>query len=148
MHIHGAEALPEVAQKVLQVLTGKDTQKAVVLALHGTLGAGKTTFMKVLAKELGVSEEVNSPTFVIMKTYEIDDTDGKTASPFSRLCHIDAYRIEDIDEMRVLRFEELLQQKDTIIGIEWAENIAQLLPPDTLHMQLDIVGEGREISLS
>lgn len=120
----GGELLGE-----LQVRTGAG---AAVIALHGDLGAGKTTFVQQLAAALGVEDTITSPTFVIMKQYEtVDDH-------FSKLVHIDAYRIEEIDEMRVLRFGELAREKGTIMCIEWAERIAELLPEDTTHLTFTI----------
>jgi tRNA threonylcarbamoyladenosine biosynthesis protein TsaE len=80
-----------------------------------------------------------------MKRYDIEESKG---AGWDTLVHIDAYRIEDIDEMRVLRFEEVLAEKDTIICIEWAEKIESLLPSHTVHMQIDIEGEARVITIS
>ena len=131
--------LEAIAKAVLDELS--ITDQAAVLALHGDLGAGKTTFTQILGKLLGVKETITSPTFVVIKRYE-SDNDSTT------LVHIDAYRIEDIDEMRVLSFEELLQEKDTIIGIEWAEKIASLLPEHTRHLTLTIEGDQRIVTLT
>lgn len=118
--------LKAIVTEVLDVLSA--VSGATVLALHGDLGAGKTTFVQTLARTLGVTEAVTSPTFVVMKFYGIE-------SPrFTSLIHIDAYRIETNDEMRPLGFAELLQQPHTLICIEWAEKIADLLPPETLHL--------------
>lgn len=103
---------------------------ATVLALHGDLGAGKTTFVQTLARSLGVTETVTSPTFVIMKQY------GTNSAQFTTLIHIDAYRIETDDEMRPLRFAELLAQPQTLICVEWAERIQTLLPKGTVHISL------------
>ena len=64
------------------------------------------------------------------------------------LVHIDAYRIENIDEMRVLGFEALLQKKDTIICIEWAENIKELLPENTKHLSITMEGQIRHLTYS
>lgn len=132
-----------IANDVLLVCKEReDGGGAAVLALHGDLGAGKTTFMQTFARALGVREQVTSPTFVVMKKYDTtDDT-------FSTLVHIDAYRIEDIDEMRPLRFGEELEQKGSIIGIEWAEHIADLLPPHTVHLTFTIEGDMRKIILT
>lgn len=142
--MHESE-LVGVAQSVLQLLAAKRIKNtASVLALHGDLGAGKTTFMQTLARLLHIEETVISPTYVIMKKYTLPED----AEHFNVLVHIDAYRIEDIDEMRVLRFEEVLAEKDTIICIEWAEKIADLLPGHTVHMDIKINGEGRVITLS
>lgn len=133
--------LEAVAADVLKEYEERNnTDTAFVLALHGDLGAGKTTFMQLLARRLGVIEQVTSPTFVVMKKYLVE------AEGVGQLVHIDAYRIEDVDEMRPLRFSEELAQKDTIIGIEWAEHIAELLPPDTLHLTFTLAGETRIIT--
>lgn len=135
-----AELEAIVAEIYLDLLS-EATDHASVLALHGNLGAGKTTFVQLLAKQLGITETVTSPTFVIMKRYEAGDNT-------SQLVHIDAYRIEDIDEMRVLGFEALLQQSHTMICIEWAERIEALLPPRTKHLSFELVDDVRTITLN
>jgi tRNA threonylcarbamoyladenosine biosynthesis protein TsaE len=146
LRIESEQELGKVSALVLQKLNAvRSGTKASVLALSGDLGAGKTTFMQTLARELGIAEPVISPTYVIMKRYTIEE--GNEAG-WDALVHIDAYRIEDIDEMRVLRFEEVLAQKDTIICIEWAEKIESLLPSHAVHMKIDIEGEARVITLS
>lgn len=148
-HITDESELVELAQHTLSLLIKqKPTDAASVLALHGDLGAGKTAFTKVLAKTLGVTGEVTSPTFVVMKLYPLGEVVASQEQPFTQLAHIDAYRVEDIDEMRVLRFEELLGLKDTIICIEWAERIASLLPAHTLHMNWTIEGISRTVTFS
>jgi len=146
MHIESAEQMLEAVAAVLDRVGGSEFAGAVVVALSGDLGAGKTTFTQALARTLGVVEDVTSPTFVIMKGYELPAGE-KMARPFSHLIHIDAYRIEDIDEMRVLGFAELLKVKGTIICIEWAENIAALIPEDALRVMIEIVGEAREVTI-
>lgn len=149
LEIGNEQELSTIAQKILSLLSEqKPENAAAVLALSGDLGVGKTAFTKALAQELGIEQIVQSPTFVIMKGYETGD-DTQATTPFSRLVHIDAYRIDDIDEMRVLRFDEILAQKDTIICIEWAERIQSLLPEHTLFMDIAITGEtSRTITLS
>ncbi len=134
--------LETVVAAILQEVTHTPKESACVIALHGDLGAGKTTFTQTLAQALGVQEDVTSPTFVIMKGYELTD------QPFSKLIHIDAYRIEEIDEMRVLGFETLLQEKGSIICIEWAENIEALLPEDTLHIHFSLQGNKRSVTIT
>ncbi len=141
--IPDATHMTHAAKRVLSIaIEKKERTKAVVLALHGDLGAGKTTFVQALASALQVQEAVTSPTFVIMKQYPL------VHQPFTQLVHIDAYRIEDIDEMRVLGFEELLREKGTIMCIEWAEHIEELLPPETIHLSLDIHGEERLMKIT
>ncbi len=101
---------------------------ALVVALHGDLGAGKTTFVQTVAKALGVIDTVTSPTFVVMKSYETTD------SIFSTLVHIDAYRIEDSDEMRPLYFDQIVLTPNTLVCVEWAEKIAAKLPEQAYHI--------------
>ena len=105
---------------------------AVALALSGDLGAGKTTLVQLLARSLGIPDTVTSPTFVVMKQYET------TNEIFTQLVHIDAYRIEDVDEMRPLGFAALLAEPQTLICIEWAERIAALLPLHTIAATLTL----------
>lgn len=133
--------LETIVDDVLKVYKERnDKSAAFVIALHGTLGAGKTTFVQKLAERLGVPDQVTSPTFVVMKKYPVS-YDG-----VEQLVHIDAYRIEAVDEMRPLRFNEELAEKDVIIGIEWAEHIAELLPPHTLHLNFMLEGETRIVT--
>lgn len=137
------DELQAVVEVVLDhaVAVLKREDGSAVLALQGDLGAGKTTFMQQLAAKLGIEEHVTSPTFVVMKKYDT------THDIIKQLTHIDAYRIEEVDEMRPLRFSEELKEKDTMIGIEWAEHITELLPPHTLHLDFKIDGDQRIITL-
>lgn len=116
-----------VIEEILGSLNNQAIEGALVLALHGQLGAGKTTFVQNLARVLGVEEVVTSPTFVIQKNYQLPNEKGK-------LMHIDAYRIEQIDELKVLGFEALLTENNTIICIEWAERVVDILPPTTVNI--------------
>lgn len=135
----------EMAAVGTAILKHVDTKNgAAILALHGDLGAGKTTLVQMLAKSLGVMEEVTSPTFVIMKSYET-----KSVHNIDQLVHIDAYRIEESDEMRVLGFEGLLQTPNTLVCIEWAENIKDLLPKNIIEVYITIADAdgGRDIQI-
>lgn len=107
-----------------------------VLALNGPLGAGKTTLVHGLAAALGVVGPVPSPTFVIVREHL-----GRLP-----LYHIDAYRLSDADEASACGIDELLPS-DGVSVVEWAERIAELLPPETLTVTLQIVGTGRRATV-
>jgi tRNA threonylcarbamoyladenosine biosynthesis protein TsaE len=94
-----------------------------VFGLFGNLGTGKTTFVKELAKQLGIKEEVNSPTFTIMQSYEISYKPTADSRQLKKLVHIDLYRIEDGSELEVLKLNELFEDKENLILIEWADKL-------------------------
>lgn len=132
---------PEDFTQVIQLVLDSAqaiTDQAAVVALTGDLGAGKTTFTQQLAQQLGVTQRVVSPTFGIMKGYEIVGHEY-----FDHLLHIDAYRIEDVSEAGPLRLEELFATPRTLICVEWPEQIAQLLPLERVNVTLEI-GKGEE----
>lgn len=95
----------------------KSLKPGDVVCLNGGLGAGKTAFVQGLAKALGISEYLSSPTFTIVNCYEGDIT----------LYHFDVYRIQDEEEMYEIGYEEYVYS-DAVSVIEWAENIKEILP--------------------
>lgn len=103
----------EYAKKFAKNLIGGE-----IIGLKGDLGAGKTVFTKGIAASLGVKENVNSPTFVIMKIYELKNKTGG----IKKLIHIDAYRLKKNEEIKNLGIEDFIN-KDNLIIIEWPENI-------------------------
>lgn len=95
-------------------------KKPVVFALQGELGTGKTQFVKGLAKELEVEETILSPTFVLVREYNLKSSDNK-------LFHIDTYRMFEADEeLEGIGFKEMISGPN-IIAVEWAEKISNLL---------------------
>ena len=108
----------------------------VVLALHGNLGVGKTTFVQGLARGFDLTEPITSPTFTIFTLHR-----GK--NPSSRtLIHLDAYRLERADQLDSLMLEDFLTPP-YCLAVEWPENIAAWLPPQTLHFDLGILPDER-----
>lgn len=105
---------------------------AATVALSGELGAGKTAFTKSLARSLGVAEQVLSPTFVLMKTYDIPGHPR-----FRRLVHIDAYRLEGPEEATPLRFSEIAADPRNLVVIEWPERLAEILPKDRMTLTFE-----------
>lgn len=137
--INTLEALHLFAEEVLASCKQKST--AHVLALSGDLGAGKTAFTKELASLLGIPHDITSPTFVIMKSYPIP-----THPFFKTLVHIDAYRIESDDEMRVLGLKEILSEPTNLVCIEWPEKIAALIPENAYTITISLIGTTRTIT--
>lgn len=117
-----------------------DREEATVVGLYGNLGAGKTAFTQALARELGILEDITSPTFVIEKIYQI------VHAKFARLIHIDAYRLENGQELQNLDFEAEVSNKNNLIVIEWPENVKEILPEGILKVQFEHTGgDSREI---
>jgi tRNA threonylcarbamoyladenosine biosynthesis protein TsaE len=107
-----------LAKTLVEKLALKRKNTATIVFFDGDLGAGKTTFVQSVAKILGVSEKVISPTFILKKIY---DTSHPT---FKKLVHIDAYRFNEPQEARVLRLEEDIKDAETLIMIEWPEKMS------------------------
>lgn len=125
------------AKKILELLAQK-SDTAVLLALSGELGAGKTTFVQAFAKELGVEYIVQSPTYVLMKSYPIEH------NSFTTLVHIDAYRLEKPEQFLALKPKTFLSDPKNIVCIEWPERIQGMLPkPDiVIHFSSEGMQEG------
>lgn len=111
--------MASVAKELLEKVSLFSKDVATIVFLLGDLGAGKTTLTQEIAKEFGIKEKVNSPTFVVMKIYEIKNKKYK----FKKLIHIDAYRLEEKDSLDFLRLTELLSDKENILLVEWPEKI-------------------------
>ena len=107
------------------------SSRAVVVALRGELGAGKTTFVQGVAKGLGVKEKILSPTFVIVKSYQL-----KTIN-YKLLYHIDCYRIKDERDLLALDWEEIASDPKNIVLIEWPERVKKILPKDAISISFE-----------
>ena len=114
------------------------------LAMRGALGAGKTCLAKGIARGLGVSEELTSPTYTIVAEYEARPAGG----PPLPLYHIDAYRLSGQDDFEALGGRDLLYGGGICL-IEWADRILEAMPPDTIFVEIEITGEnGRSVRVS
>jgi len=118
---HTEKIAKEFSKLILQ-----KKNSATVICLYGDLGTGKTTFSQFLAKNLGVKRKVNSPTFVIMKKYELPSQN--VSKNFKNLFHIDAYRLKNHKELLVLGWEEIISKPENLILIEWPENVLKAIP--------------------
>jgi len=113
------------AQETMQVgmSLARELQRGDFIAIHGELGAGKTQLVKGIARGLGVSESVTSPTFVILNRYS--GRDRKSRELF--LYHFDFYRIRTLSEIYDVGFEEFARG-ESICVVEWPEALGPLLP--------------------
>jgi tRNA threonylcarbamoyladenosine biosynthesis protein TsaE len=119
--------IAKVAQHIIKETTSK------TLCFYGSMGAGKTTLIKALVKELGGTDTVSSPTFGIVNEYH--HIDGSVLG-----YHFDFYRLNDETEALDLGFEDYLNQ-NTWIFIEWPEKIPSFLPDDALDLCIEILDE-------
>lgn len=122
IEIENLEALQSVAREFIHQMGNRN-----VFAFYGGMGAGKTTFIKALCKELGVAETVASPTFSIINEYK--GGDGKP------IYHFDFYRIHKLEEVFDFGYEDYLYSGH-ICFIEWPELVEQILPGDTVKLSI------------
>ena len=119
-----------------EVLRRLNKPRACVLGLNGELGAGKTAFAQGIARALGIKEKIQSPTFVLMKTYGIKKS-SKTRHPFSRFVHIDCYRMHTYRDAKPLDLKDILQDPHALVVIEWADQIKRVLPTDIITITFE-----------
>ena len=122
LHIASEKETEQIGEAI-----GRAAEPGTVVALIGDLGTGKTTLTKSIARGLGVTETVTSPTFNIIREYKT----GRIP-----LYHFDVYRIGDPDEMFELGYEEYFYG-DGICVVEWADIIEELLPEDAVIIRIE-----------
>lgn len=127
-----------LAKKIARKLHGGE-----VITLSGPLGAGKTTFVKGLAKGLGVNKIITSPTFILMNIYKLQAENCE----LKYLTHIDCYRIKKAQEIIDIGAQEYFGRKDTVVVIEWAERIQKILPKKRINITIKIGKNHRRIVL-
>lgn len=118
--------LKDVAKEILEKVSLLAVDRGGVVALSGDLGAGKTTLSQNIAEVLGVKEKIISPTFVIMKKYSCEN------SKWKNLIHIDAYRLKDSSELEKLGWQEILNNKENLILVEWPEQVPECIPKENI----------------
>ena len=130
INVKNLEDLPRAASELIKSLNGH-----TIIALHGSMGAGKTTLIKEIAAQMGVVDNVTSPTFAIVNQYNTADD--------SRIYHFDFYRIEKVEEAYDFGYEEHFFSGD-LCFVEWPEKIAELMPEDTLHVTIELTQDNNE----
>jgi len=117
--------------EVLGEALAKCLKPGTVLAFYGGLGMGKTTLTRGIARGLGIKTPVTSPTYTIVNEY----ADGSLP-----LIHFDMYRLHSAEDLFEIGWDEYLE-RGAILAVEWSENIEEALPPDTVRIQIERVGE-------
>lgn len=139
---------------------GRDFAKSLrvrdIICLYGDLGSGKTTFVQGLAEGLGIKRRIISPTFIIVRCYELQNKKSKIKNKnynfklknLERFYHIDLYRVKS-DDLRGLGVEEILNDSSNIVVIEWAKNLGKFLPEKRIDIKFAYEGENkRKISFA
>ena len=109
----------------------KELKRGDVIAFTGGMGAGKTAFGRGLAKGLGVSGEVSSPTYAIVNEYR-----GNPA-----LYHFDMYRVGSPEDLFTTGYYDYLDEGESILAVEWSENITDSLPEQTIYVNITPLSE-------
>ena len=103
---------------------------ATVITLSGELGAGKTYFTKAFGKSLGIKEVINSPTYVIIKSYKLK------SKHYEKLVHIDAYRLKNGKDLLKLGFMEIIDNPKNLVVIEWPEIVEEIIPKNAIKLAI------------
>jgi tRNA threonylcarbamoyladenosine biosynthesis protein TsaE len=135
--ITNLDELRSFAERLVGVFHGGD--HATVIGFRGDLGAGKTTTTQMIAKQIGVTETITSPTFVIMKIYEANHP------YFSQLVHIDAYRLEQENDTKTLGLADIMHDPYNLVIIEWPEKMNDSILDDAVFVDFEFINETTRI---
>ena len=137
IRIESTEHIREAARTFIELMNG-----ATVFAFYGKMGVGKTTFIKAICEELGVTDVITSPTFAIVNEYE--------AAPHSpnhepeTIYHFDFYRVKKVEEAYDMGYEDYFFS-GRLCFIEWPELIEELLPTDAVRVSLEEQADGSRL---
>src|SRR3989344_3171440 len=133
-----------IARGLLESVAGTREDSALVIALEGKLGAGKTRFAQGIARHLQINRNITSPTFVLMKKYDIA---GKIFSRrIKTFYHLDCYRINSSKEILDIGRQNIIADPANIVLVEWSEKIRDLLPQNVVKITIKEKNENeREI---
>lgn len=137
MHASDEREIKKIAEKIAKSIKNRN----ITICLNGDLGAGKTTFTRFLINSLQnkkKNDEIPSPTFTLLQTYEYD---------YGLIHHYDFYRLDRAQELIELNFSESLN--DNICVIEWANKFKQVLPSDRIEINIEILSqESRRVEIN
>lgn len=130
--IQSLEDIHEAAKQFIAAM-----EDHTVFAFNGKMGAGKTTFIKAICEELGVTDVITSPTFAIVNEYRSEETS-------ELIYHFDFYRIKKLDEVYDMGYEDYLYS-GALCFIEWPELIEDLLPEDAIQVNITEQTDGSRV---
>ena len=104
------------------------------VAFYGDLGSGKTTFIQGLAKGLGIKRRIISPTFIIVRHYKIKN---------GNFYHIDLYRTESKHDLLGIGLDQIIEDKNNIIALEWAEKMGEMLPKKRIEIRFKYLDDNK-----
>jgi|SRR3989338_2589603 len=143
--------------KILGIFFAKEKvflNNALVIALQGDLGAGKTTFVQGFAQGLGIKESIKSPSFALLKIFDLPAValaKAGLSGKFNHLLHFDFYRLEKPTkkELNAFNFSEFLKNPQNLIIAEWSEKVKKFLPKRYLKIKFKILGKNtRELKFA
>ena len=131
------------AKLAANVLKKRPGAQAFIITLYGDLGSGKTTFVQGFVGELGITEKVKSPTFLLIKNYKLAN------SRFTDIYHVDCYRVDSWKDLRNLEIKHIFKDPSAVVLIEWPEKISQVLPHVQVKVKLEHINlNTRNISIT
>ena len=136
IHTTSAQETQKLGEKTGHSLVknGKGEQ-ATILTIRGELGSGKTTFVKGLARGLGIKRRILSPTFILSREYPLKN------SIFKKFIHIDLYRLGEQNKVESLGLEEILANPENLVVIEWPERLGLGLPKQVIRIEFKQMSE-------
>src|SRR3989344_8042256 len=114
-----------------------NSKKAIILALEGELGAGKTVFVRGVAKALKIRAKIKSPTFNLIKKYSLSPNTRYKILDTKYLYHLDCYRLRDHRDLKILGIKEILDDSKNIVLIEWSDRVKKILPKNHIKVHID-----------
>ena len=130
----GVKETEKLAGFLLRKIKKLKPRKAIIVALEGELGAGKTVFVKGMAKVLKVKTKIKSPTFNLMKHYLFKS---------GVLYHLDCYRLKDHRDLKVFGIKEIFNNPKNIVLVEWSDRVKKILPTDHIKIHIDHISKNK-----
>jgi tRNA threonylcarbamoyladenosine biosynthesis protein TsaE len=133
---NSSEETQKLGENFSQKLKGGD-----FIAFYGELGSGKTTFIQGLARGLGIQRRIISPTFIIMRIYDLRFKIQESGP--KKFYHVDLYRTGSRHDLLGVGLDQIIQDQDNIVALEWAEKMGDMLPKKRIDIKLEYLGDNK-----